>query len=208
MKVNSFTFFEEYYELIKYLKEEDRLLLYDAIFKYMFEDEETEFNGLNKGIWINLKRPLSVSKIKGKNGKIKTKSNENQKEIKTKSKQNRKSSLATMSMSLSMSKSNNNKNIFIKPTIEEIKEYCDERKNNINANSFYDFYESKGWKVGNQSMKDWKACVRTWEQRQTSKKEELPGWFDKDLKNKEMTEGEKKELDALLDSIGKEIENI
>lgn len=54
---------------------------------------------------------------------------------------------------------------FVKPTLEEVKEYCSNRKNNIDAQQFIDFYESKGWKVGNQSMKDWKACVRTWEQR-------------------------------------------
>ncbi len=54
---------------------------------------------------------------------------------------------------------------FVKPTLEEVKEYCLNRKNNIDAQQFIDFYESKGWKVGNQSMKDWKACVRTWEQR-------------------------------------------
>ena len=54
---------------------------------------------------------------------------------------------------------------FVKPTLEEVEEYCLNRKNNIDAQQFIDFYESKGWKVGNQSMKDWKACVRTWEQR-------------------------------------------
>ena len=54
---------------------------------------------------------------------------------------------------------------FVKPTLEQIKEYCLTRKNNIDAQHFMEFYESKGWKVGNQPMKDWKACVRTWEQR-------------------------------------------
>ena len=54
---------------------------------------------------------------------------------------------------------------FQKPSIEEIKTYCQERSNNINPEAFLDFYESKGWKIGNQPMKDWKACVRTWEQR-------------------------------------------
>ena len=54
---------------------------------------------------------------------------------------------------------------FVKPTLEEVKEYCLSRKNNIDAQQFIDFYESKGWKVGNQPMKDWKASVRTWEQR-------------------------------------------
>lgn len=54
---------------------------------------------------------------------------------------------------------------FKKPTVEEVQEYCQERKNNVNATQFINFYESKGWKIGNQSMKDWKAAVRTWEQR-------------------------------------------
>ena len=61
----------------------------------------------------------------------------------------------------------NNKGRFKKPTINEIAEYCIERNNNIDAETFYDFYESKDWKVGKTKMKDWKACVRTWEKRQT-----------------------------------------
>ena len=54
---------------------------------------------------------------------------------------------------------------FVKPTVEEIAEYCSERKNGIDPQAFYDFYESKGWKVGAAKMKDWRASVRTWEQR-------------------------------------------
>ena len=52
---------------------------------------------------------------------------------------------------------------FEKPSISDIKQYCMERNNNIDANQFYDYYESNGWKVGKNSMKDWKAAVRTWE---------------------------------------------
>lgn len=58
---------------------------------------------------------------------------------------------------------------FTKPTIEEIKQYCDERNNSINAEAFYDFYESKDWYVGKNKMKDWKACIRTWERRNETK---------------------------------------
>ena len=61
----------------------------------------------------------------------------------------------------------NNKGRFKKPTINEIAEYCIERNNNIDAETFYDFYESKDWKIGKNKMKAWKACVRTWEKRQT-----------------------------------------
>ena len=52
---------------------------------------------------------------------------------------------------------------FTKPTIDKIQDYCIERNNNVNAEQFYDYYESNGWKVGKNSMKDWKAAVRTWE---------------------------------------------
>jgi len=54
--------------------------------------------------------------------------------------------------------------VFIKPTIDEIKNYCLERKNNVNAESFSNYYEARGWKLKGIQMKDWKACVRTWEQ--------------------------------------------
>ena len=52
---------------------------------------------------------------------------------------------------------------FTKPTIDEIQDYCIERNNNVNAEHFFDYYESNGWKVGKNSMKDWQAAVRTWE---------------------------------------------
>ena len=51
-----------------------------------------------------------------------------------------------------------------KPTLKEVEEYCKERNNNVNPQRFIDFYTSKGWMVGKNKMKDWKACVRTWEQ--------------------------------------------
>lgn len=56
---------------------------------------------------------------------------------------------------------------FQKPTIDEIRVYCSERNNGIIAESFYDFYESKGWKIGSSPMKDWKAAVRNWERKRT-----------------------------------------
>ena len=52
---------------------------------------------------------------------------------------------------------------FIVPTIIEIEDYCRLRGNEINAEQFYDFYQSKGWMVGKTKMKDWKAAIRNWE---------------------------------------------
>ena len=55
--------------------------------------------------------------------------------------------------------------IFKKPTIEEVKQYCQERKNDIDIHKWFDFYEAKGWMIGKNKMKDWKAAIRTWEKR-------------------------------------------
>ena len=54
---------------------------------------------------------------------------------------------------------------FVIPTPEEVQAYCDERNNGILGQQFCDFYSSKGWKIGKEPMKDWKAAVRTWEMR-------------------------------------------
>ena len=54
---------------------------------------------------------------------------------------------------------------FEPPSVEDVRTYCEERHNGIDAQSFVDFYTSKDWMVGKNRMKDWKAAVRTWERR-------------------------------------------
>ena len=63
----------------------------------------------------------------------------------------------------------NKKAFFKKPTLDDVKSYCILRKNNIEAEAFLDFYESKNFMIGKNKMKDWKAAVRTWERRETKK---------------------------------------
>ncbi len=101
----------------------------------------------------------------------------------------------------------NNKEIykerFKKPTLEEVKEYCEERNNGIDAETFINFYESKGWMVGKNKMKDWKACVRTWEKSRNTKvvyqDKPLPEWFGKDLETQRITKEEKESMEWLND---------
>ncbi|MDD3807374.1 MAG: hypothetical protein PHE86_04985 [Candidatus Marinimicrobia bacterium] len=49
------------------------------------------------------------------------------------------------------------------PSLEQVKEYCKERKNNVDPEKWFDFYQAKGWMIGRNKMKDWRAAVRTWE---------------------------------------------
>ena len=55
---------------------------------------------------------------------------------------------------------------FTPPTVDEVRAYCQERGNTVDPQRFVDYYSSNGWMVGRTKMKDWKAAVRNWEQRE------------------------------------------
>ena len=76
---------------------------------------------------------------------------------------------------------------FTPPSVEEVSAYCKERNNKVNAEQFINFYQSKGWLVGNTKMKDWKAAVRTWEQREVRTPSKTIG---KDYTERQYTEEE------------------
>ena len=67
---------------------------------------------------------------------------------------------------------------FYPPTLDEVKKYCEERKNNIDPMAFIDFYSSKGWMIGKNRMKDWKAAVRTWERKRKEKSQAESSVYD------------------------------
>lgn len=59
---------------------------------------------------------------------------------------------------------------FTPPTVDDVRAYCEERGNHVDAQRFVDFYTANGWKVGKNSMQDWKAAVRTWERSDAQQK--------------------------------------
>lgn len=61
------------------------------------------------------------------------------------------------------------RNKFIIPTVEDVQAYCDDRGNNIDAQHFIDYYSARGWMLGKNHIKDWKACIRTWERNDSFK---------------------------------------
>ena len=107
---------------------------------------------------------------------------------------------------------NNNKLLLIpkksfeKPSLDDIKEYCLERKSKVNPEQFFDYYESIGWKVGQNEIKNWKACLRTWEKNNSynsSYREDIgvdlvQYWEERRKNQKELTKQEEEELDSIL----------
>ena len=59
---------------------------------------------------------------------------------------------------------------FVKPTVEEIAAFCKEKKYSVNAQQFFNFYESNGWKIGRNAMKSWQAAVQNWNTRDKANK--------------------------------------
>ena len=59
---------------------------------------------------------------------------------------------------------------FVKPTVEEIAAFCKEKKYNVNAQQFFSYYESNGWKIGRNAMKSWQAAVQNWNTRDKANK--------------------------------------
>lgn len=99
------------------------------------------------------------------------------------------------------------KNRFSPPSLEEVAAYCEERKNGIDPQAFIDFYSSKNWMIGKNKMKDFKACIRTWESRRredpkpSKKVDDIPIMENKyDFSQEAMKKREESDME-LLDSL-------
>lgn len=71
---------------------------------------------------------------------------------------------------------------FVPPSVEQVRAYCRERGNGIDPETFVDYYAARGWMVGRSPMKDWRAAIRTWEQRRKAQRKEAgsdeDAWFE------------------------------
>lgn len=89
---------------------------------------------------------------------------------------------------------------FEPPTLEEVKMYCSERGNKVDAQHWFDYYSSNGWMVGKNKMKDWKASVRTWERNSYSSAQKpainKPGGMFKDFEQRQY------DYDAMMKKLG------
>ncbi len=204
----SFILYTEQKEVIDNLTDEDAGKLFKGIFEYAVGNEP-EFNNLLKLVFIPIRQQLErnakkyseikekrrIAGAKGGKQKVANQANANF------AKQSQANQAVNVNdnvhvndndnvyLSKDKYKENNNTNSqkekFKKPTLEEIKKYCLERKNSINPIQFFDFYESKGWLIGKNPMKDWQAAIRTWEHKQAKyknapKTQESVGDFDYD----------------------------
>lgn len=167
--------FLDFNEATQDLTDEECGRLVRAIIDYANDQEyESRLTGAERIAFRFLKgvvdRNQAISDKRAKAGANKNKTEQNETN-ENKQEQNETNFLNKNNNKKENKNKNDNKNErrFTPPSVDEVAEYCRERRNNVDAQTFVDFYASKGWKVGSTPMKDWKACVRTWEQRNTGK---------------------------------------
>ena len=167
-----FMFFANFKEIADRLSDDLRLKFYDAMTDYVFKGDMTD-DAVISALITAIKPSLDKEERRGGNHNP-TGQNQyslGQKEVKTgqnKSKGGQSGQSFLETETETETKKDNLKVIqkkqnFIKPSLEEVKGYCLERNNQVDPERWFDYYTSNGWKIGKNSMKDWRAAVRTWE---------------------------------------------
>ena len=91
--------------------------------------------------------------------------------------------------------------VFIPPTVDEVREYCKKLDYGFSAEQFVSFYESKGWMIGKNKMKDWRAACRTWEVKRRETKQNAPVKKNDftDIAQRDYSKGESYDLSRICD---------
>lgn len=212
--INSFTFYRNYYDIIKYLSDEDKLKMLNAILEFVFEDKEPTLEGLNLGIWENIKMPLNTTKkniINGKKGGRPKTQNKTQKKPKAKPKNKPKSKANNISYfyflfsNINILNKVNKDNIY--KLLEEYLEVRRDRKYVLSEsvikrlisklNEYGKTDEAKEeiiTKAINGAWKDFYPLEGT-------AGKPVPDWFDKDIQSLEATKEEEEEMNKILEAI-------
>lgn len=186
----SFLLYRSFAEVMAELPDAEAGKLYKAIAAYALDGEEPELSGYLAGYFRLIKPQLDANNARYKNGlkggrpKKETTGNKEEKPVETaeetdgneEEKPNENQNETTPQPNENENENENvNENVnnkgsgaksprsrFKAPTREEVKQYAAENKLALNVDNFMDYYESNGWKVGKNPMKDWKATARRW----------------------------------------------
>lgn len=170
MPRTQFTFYESWYKAVSQLrKKSDQAETMDAICKYALYAEEPDISGPPAAIFESIRPALNTARKKSENGKrggSKRKAKESKpEEEESKGETRNSTSTRNSNRTICYSPETSSSRKFAPPSVEEVAAYVREKGYHIDPETFVAFYQSKGWKVGSQPMKDWKAAVITWEKK-------------------------------------------
>lgn len=179
---DSVLFYRSFYDALKNIPPEERLKVYDSIMEYGMYDRDPDLDGVALAIFLLAKPQIDANNKRYENG-CKAKRKRAVSETEATPKQNVSKSEAKEKVKEKEKVKVKDNNIFKPPAVDDVRAYCTERGNNVDPQSFIDFYESKGWMIGKNRMRDWKAAVRTWERNETKTRQEETAKLVKDHNN-------------------------
>jgi hypothetical protein len=184
---DSFVFYASFYEAISNLPGETQLEVYNAICEYALLGELPELSPIAKAMFTVMRPVMDAASARyeasvanGKKGGRPKKENLEKPSNNLKGLETENLEKPSPNLNVNVNDNDNvnvNDNVkvteiraakpprtrFTPPSIDEVKAYCQERGNGVDAERFIDYYNANGWRVGKNAMKDWKAAVRTWE---------------------------------------------
>ena len=182
MTRDSMVFYRSFFEAVEDLPPEDFKQAVTAIMRYALDGTADDVKGVAKSILIMARPQIDKNNKRYENGtRGGRKPNDNQTITKTEPKCISSKPNVNANDNVNDIKENTLKSVkekrFAPPTPENVREYCREKGLSVDADRFFDFYESKNWYVGKNKMKDWKAAVnwaRSQRQESTAKGTEKP----------------------------------
>ena len=174
---DSVVFYRSFYDAIKNIPKDNQLEVYNAIMDYSMYGVDPDITGIALALFLAFKPQIDANNERYVNGTkggrpkkekpMVFKYGENKKPMVSENLETEKPNEKENVKEKENIKENIKRKIFQAPTVEDVRKYCVERGNKVDPQSFIDFYESKGWMIGKNHMKDWKAAVRTWERSET-----------------------------------------
>lgn len=177
---DTFIFYRSFKESMSDLSDKDKLIMYEAISDYSLDLKEPKLTGFPKALFSLIRPILDANIQRWKNGR-KGGAPIGNLNAKKQPRNDRKTTEKQPNKDVNKDKEYNIKNVniedkssnngadkstrFVPPTLSEVQDYIQKNNYSVDASTFIDFYTSKGWMVGSNKMKDWKAAVRTWQRK-------------------------------------------
>lgn len=177
---DTFIFYRSFKESMSDLSDKDKLIMYEAISDYSLDLKEPKLTGFPKALFSLIRPILDANIQRWKNGRkggapignlnAKKRPRNNQKTTEKQSNKdvNKDKEYNIKNVNIEDKSSNNGADKstrFVPPTLSEVQDYIQKNNYSVDASTFIDFYTSKGWMIGSNKMKDWKAAVRTWQRK-------------------------------------------
>ena len=161
--------FTDFLQDMEPLSFEERGRLFSAMLQYADNGTEPEMNGNERFLWGTAKKQIDAQRESYERQCKQNKINITSRYESLRNDTNRNESIRTNTkvydslQEQEQEQEQKKRKVFVPPTIDEVKAYCQERHNGINPVAFIEKYNGNGWMVGKNKMKDWKAAIRYWE---------------------------------------------